>query len=268
MRRKILIGCAIVTICIIYLIYTNFLIIYKSYLQTFKRDGVVEHRNTKGQLDGEIISFKHGLVEKTTHFSNGLKEGNMIEFYETGKIKHETFFKNDIADGDEYFYYPNGKLNYHGKLFYGKRYGDLNWYNPLGKLDSYASFDIKGNSFCLFEYDESEKIKKMGGLVVSPLLFSINNQNHTIVFLEFKVPFHHIKDLYFTEGMPPGLHQNISVIINDKVYDNLQAKNNTILIKDAFPSNGLYQILIKSRLTDSMHHNINGINIQNTLIKQ
>lgn len=245
--------------------------IYRSYLVTFKKSGLVVHFNLKGQLDGENDVVTNGIVETEANFLDGKKDGWTINYYKTGKLKDKTFFRYGKANGPSYQYYESGKLKYKCNYRNDKRFGDLNWYLENGKLDSYAVYNIKGESFCSFEYDNSGKIKDMRGLVVSPDIFSFDT-NYSVKLLNFnleaKEGYHGIRDLYFVVATPPDLNMNISVKINDKLVNSSPIIDNCVKVPNAFTKPGVYKIFIESHLLDTLGKIVNGINIESIIKKE
>lgn len=273
MMKKILFFCVLlVLILVIAFSYIRLPYVDELYLKVFKKDGGIAHRNARGLLDGEVILYKNGHIEGKANVINGLKNGWRVYYYENQIIKNKTFFKNDTAQGIEYQYYKNGKLNYKANLLNAKRYGSLYWYLANGKLDSYAVFDIKGESFCLFEYDQYEKLIKMTGAVISYDIYSLNEKNDSTIVLENDYhrdnKYANIKDLYITVATPPALYMKVDVYINNIHYSDLLIQNNTIKIPNVFTDKGAYYIFIQAILTDNSGKKINGIKMKTKISKE
>jgi hypothetical protein len=284
MRYKKTLSVAVTVILLFYLISISYTNIYIGYLRLFKKDGTIEHINSKGTLDGQLIFYKHGKREGESFFVNGLKNGWRIYYYANGNVKNKMYFKNDTAQSVEYQYYENGTLNYRSNIKNGKRYGSYYWYLNNGKLDSYAVFDIKEETFCLFNYDASGKLIKMGGLVCSHNIYSLNEKNNATVILidtssyynkhrkitidDLYPRFNNIKDLYFTVATPPDLNVTVNVTINNMHYNNLLIQNNCVKIPNAFTQKGRFDIFIQARLKDKFNKNINGINTKLGVYKE
>ena len=170
----------------------------------------------------------------------------------------------------EYEYYSNGVLNYKRRWRDNKPYGDVFWFLKNGKLSSYAVDDITGKRFTLYSYDKNGQIDKMIGFVFSFNIFSVNYKTDSIVVLNYgpkqlNNKFHDIGDLYITTATPPGLTLKLEVEINNQVFDNLKAIDNTVRIPNAFPAKGRYSIFISSHLLDNNSQVINGINEKTTI---
>ncbi len=126
-----------------------------------------------GQRHGTWVTYHKGikshLVESTTTYNNGVKQGlfmkmddrgNVTEkgFYvngnldgrvysfERGRIKEETDYKNGLIDGERKLYYSNLQLQEAGTFKNGKRDGYARWY------------DQDGNVTIEYQYKNGEKV--------------------------------------------------------------------------------------------------------------
>jgi hypothetical protein len=248
-------------------IYLNQSDIKEQYLFFFKKSGIIVHNN--GEKKFEVDSVINGYLRTKATFSNGLQEGWFFKYYKSGMVKNKSFFKRNQANGPEYEYYENGKLKYVANNIDNKWIGDVHWYTENSKLDSYATFNIKGKSFCLFQYDKSGKITDMKGLVVSPDIYSINSRDSVIV-LDFNRDrgYNEIKDLYIVVATPPHLHLQVIVNINNTQFKDLPINSNIITVPNAFINKGNYKIFIESHLYDKNNNIVNGINIETKITKE
>ncbi|OIQ67617.1 MORN repeat variant [mine drainage metagenome] len=207
------------------------------------------------------------------NFVNGLKNGWRNYYYETGIVHSKMYFKNDTAEGIEYQYYENGSLNYRANLSKGKRYGDLYWYFKNGKLDSYAAFDVKEESFCLFEYDQTGKIIGMKGVVISYNIYSLNKKNYSTIVLNDDgyhrdIKYSNIKDLYITVATPPNVDVIVNADINNIHFKNLSIHDNSIKIPNVFMDKGPYKIFIDANMKDKSGKLIKGMKMRRIIHKE
>jgi hypothetical protein len=275
MKKKILFFCVLLILMVVITFrYVRLSDVGEFYLKVFKKDGGIARRNGHGLLDGEAILYKHGHIESKANFINGQKNGWRVYYYETGIIKNKTFFKNDTAQVISYQYYENGKLNYKTNVRNAKRYGSLYWYLENGKLDFYAVSDINGESFCLFEYDQSEKLIKMTGPIISYNIYSLDEKNDSTIVLESYYSHHYdnryanIKDLYITVATPPALNMKVNININNIQYNNLLIQNNCIKVPNVFMNKGAYDIFIQGSLTDKFGKKINAMKMKTRIYKE
>jgi len=88
-----------------------------------------------GVRDGLMKSFyQSGKLRQTLWFENGLREDSAKWYFEEGQVFRSTPFKNDTIDGTQIQYYRNGRLK--AKLNYkkGLRTLFLEEYDQDGKL--------------------------------------------------------------------------------------------------------------------------------------
>lgn len=225
------------------LIYWNCSSIYKGYLMTLKKSGVVAHFNSKGQIDGRNYVIVDGKIETEADFFNGKKEGWTLRYYKNGRLKRKTWFRHNKAEGPQYGYYENGRLNYTDYYKDNKRQGNVYWYDDNGKLSSYAAYDIKGESFFYLKYDLSGKIIDTKGHVLSLNIYSLNSKD-SVVLLDFNLEadkgYSDLKHLYINVASPPELHLNVNAQINNFKFKDLAIQNNCIRIPDIFRERGIY----------------------------
>jgi len=246
MKRNIVIGVILfITIVFVYCFFNPRREVYYTLL---KKDGVIENRNKNGQLNGEVITFKAGKVQNKKEYSNGLKEGWNCDYYPSGKIKYRNYYHLNEATGPEFQYYENGTLAYKATLRNGVRYGEYYKYSMDNHLMSYSAFDVKGQQFSTFNYNELGDITKVS-IPVSINTYSINTKTGIIVPLHFEERETDIKDMYVMIGTPPGAQIKVVVNVNNVEYNNIKIVNNVIRIENAFPNKGLNPIFLKLDLT-------------------
>ncbi len=239
----------IVILMICTIAFLNVGSIYKLYIRVFKKSTIIQHHNSKGQLDGEYIAYVNGKIYGQAYYVNGLKEGLCSLYFDSGLLQNETFYKHDKANGVENEYYENGFLNYTVKWRNGQRYGSEYHYLPNKKLFNYDTFGVgsgKEDSFYYSEFDSSGHSNKVFGDVFSSNLYYVNKVDSTIILTDNQT-YHDITDLYITVATPPGLTPIINISINDKPINNFRIINNTIKIWDAFHYKNNYKIAIHGK---------------------
>lgn len=139
----------------------------KAHMYTYDKNGELFE---EGILDidgaGEINTYKNNkLIAKST-VKNGMTDGPVETYYETGELRSTVNFKKDKKEGIEIFYdkkgnviveqpYKNGKL--HGTL---RRYSENNTlieegeYSKGKKDGKYNFYDENGNLVQSQEYDD------------------------------------------------------------------------------------------------------------------
>lgn len=242
-----LLTSSLITVLIIS--FFNFEAIKKVYIRILKKNAIIQHFNSKGQREGEFLSYLNGKLYVKADFINGLREGWVIKYYKNGEIQNKTFYNNDKRDGEEYGYYENGKLNYESHWRNGKYYGDgWNW-QKNGKLFVYNTTDIS-DLFYYSEFDSLGRPNKIVGNLFSSNIYSIDNRNDSIVTLSDRGMYGKIKDLYITVATPPKLSTQIDIKINNHDFTHPKILDNTIRIENAFMNRGTYRIYIKDQLLD------------------
>jgi antitoxin component YwqK of YwqJK toxin-antitoxin module len=90
--------------------------------------------------------FANGLLCSRSFFTNGLKEGNWVRYYENGKKQWEGSYKKDSEDGVHLWYNKNGKKDRREEYREGVRIG--HWFN----LTHFGAFSDSGP----FSYTKNE----------------------------------------------------------------------------------------------------------------
>ena len=120
-----------------------------------KRNGLFYKKFTDVPFNGEIIGNQQGS------FTNGLKNGNWVRFFENGQLKSKGNFVNGTLNGIWEFFNQNGTLIRKQNYLYGKIDGELKIFHKNGNL-KVEKFYI--NSFLegMFDYfDEVGKLYKI-----------------------------------------------------------------------------------------------------------
>jgi len=244
--------------------------IKRSYLIKFHKSGCIAHRYYKnGKEFEQIDTYLNGALIKKTNLKNKIYDGWTINYYSDGKIKSKESFKNGQTDGPRITFYPNGRIEFKsfrkkGKAegiqyaYYknGKLRGTRNWvddhqygdqydYYENKKLKGYDAFDILGRRFYLYRPDSATYPARSDGYMFSNVTYTKDNDS-TLV-LENKGIYKSIKDLYVTIANPPQYTTEIKITINRKICrDLIFPDSNTVVVKNAFSNNGLYDIKINA----------------------
>ncbi|MBI3220481.1 MAG: hypothetical protein HYZ44_13290 [Bacteroidetes bacterium] len=119
-----------------------------------------------------IYSCNSGHVEKKEFYSNGalkkvynadkkgLIQGEVQEYYETGKLKSKTFFKDGVLNGYSFLYWENGKLQSKGQYSENKGIDTFYFYRENGSKEAISVFDELGRRLEDISYYPSGKIQK------------------------------------------------------------------------------------------------------------
>ena len=255
-----------------YFFFNNFY--YVSYLRLFKKDGFIKIVTDKLNNNSQTIHYKKGKIDYMANYKNNLKEGWSSTYYGNGLINLKRYYINNIADGPEYRYFSNGKLDYKANNFQNHFYGSFYLYSENVFLKAYATFDIKGNTFCRWDYDKNGNLVNMDGLIVSYNFFSKNIKNDSILVFngdymkETDNVQSNFNDLYITVAIPPKTNLISKIQINGVEYKDLPIKNNTIVLKNLFIIKGKYDLLVQVRLNNQDGKNLNGMNIERTIYKE
>ncbi|HEY2583946.1 MAG TPA: hypothetical protein VGI43_19210, partial [Mucilaginibacter sp.] len=132
--------------------------------------------------------------------------------------------------------------------------GELKYYDENKKLSVYHTYDILGDKFYLSHYDPSGKVSKSDGYVFSDHTYTHDTDNDSTELLKTGKTYKSIKDLYVTVANPPQSTTEIQIMINNKLrQDLIFPDDNTIIIKNAFNSKGLYKISIDGFFVEKSH---------------
>ncbi len=245
MKKKLIIYCPILFLIICFSLNKNLL---KYYYRISKYTGIVVFNNDLCTNCKTVCLYQKGKIEKETNFSGKLKQGWEINYYSSGIVEKKTFYEHNIAEKVQYRYYPNGNLNYKSNILHGKRYGDFFWYLQSGRLDTYAAFDITGQSFCSVKYNNSGTPISLEGNIISSVFYLINNNKVELV--RRNGIYHSVSELLLTLAVPPNEdHYLLIASIND-INKNLSISGNTIKIKSEIIEAGNYKIEVFSYIKD------------------
>jgi antitoxin component YwqK of YwqJK toxin-antitoxin module len=122
---------------------SNDLLYHGSYLEKYE-NGIPKMEMTlkNGLLNGYVkIYFESGKLNEVRAYKMGQKDGNWITYNENGVKTGEANYKNDKKDGIWLIYDENGTLR--SEMFYikGEKTGIWKQYNESGQLIAEQSFD-------------------------------------------------------------------------------------------------------------------------------
>lgn len=120
----------------------------------------------------EKIGADDYLIKSVGNYSNGIKVGKWISYYENGKVFREynfvegkksgTTIKEGVLSGSYIMFYENGNLMSKAEYLNGKIVGDSYVYYENGNLkgESKRNFDGNGNSESIDYYDNGQLKKR------------------------------------------------------------------------------------------------------------
>ena len=80
-----------------------------------------------GTLNGPMFMYDNGSLSKVSNYSNGIREGEEVEFYRNGNSRIIRYYKNDMLNGKTKSYYSNGIVHLDGNYTYNLRDGQWIW---------------------------------------------------------------------------------------------------------------------------------------------
>ena len=102
-------------------------------------------KKTQGYYAGKLLDGKYIVTDRSRnlvkkgHFEFGLKEGEWIEWYETGVISSVTKWKNGVKEGKFQNYDKEGQLLATGEFKNGLLHGSIRYFyqDSLLRVDTY-----------------------------------------------------------------------------------------------------------------------------------
>ncbi len=108
-----------------------------AHAQLFYENGkpAAEGNYINGKKDSTWIfySFYNGRVAIKEDYSNGLRNGMSIKYYDNGEVSEKMEWKSNQKDGIWEQYYENGQLRLEARHQNGKREGQFRTFNPEGE---------------------------------------------------------------------------------------------------------------------------------------
>ena len=242
MKVRIVIGSLVIAIVALFFFFENFF--KEEYLILLKKDGVVYKMNDQKKLNGEVKVIKQGTLVSIINYVNGNKEGWKYTYYQNGRIMNKSYYHLNQPDGPELQYFSDGKLQYKMLFKKGKPTDEYYEYSRKGRILLYSAYDINGNPFCEFKYDEAGNIIKISP-PVSLASYSKDTVTKKTIILTFEEKHKNIKDLYTNLANPPGTKLNLTIIKDGKMYNRFEIVNNILEIENPFPNKGLNKIYVK-----------------------
>ncbi|MFN0048849.1 MAG: toxin-antitoxin system YwqK family antitoxin [Cytophagales bacterium] len=125
------------------------------YFNTGKMNSEGSFYHGKQHGEWKYFNFDNGTVEKLETWKDGIQEGEMREFYPTGKLSRSIIFKNGVYDGASVSFHVNGKLKRKGLYKQGIPEGIWEEFDENGNL-------VVENPTDLPKEEKSRKRKKSG----------------------------------------------------------------------------------------------------------
>jgi hypothetical protein len=237
-----------------------------------KMSGLDATSVTHEKNNHEIVkNYRSGNLVSITHLTKGVKQGWEYLYYENGNIQSKVRMVKGLPEGRKEVYNTDGKLVRSENYLFGVPYGS--WYHYKDdKLIGYNLYDVTGKVSFVMAYkdDGGLDVKKMDGYVVCFDFYSITAKGRRSVVVTGRNadpnPPNDINDLLITVAAPPRTKLVVKLIINSKEISYKKKDPNTIVIQDFFKQSGKFDIKVESSLFDMNDKNINGINIEQTIL--
>ncbi|MDR2870654.1 MAG: toxin-antitoxin system YwqK family antitoxin, partial [Deferribacteraceae bacterium] len=114
----------------------------------------------QGLLNGRINKYyESGKLATEGTFLDGKRQGPQTDYYENGNLKSEIFLKDDQQHGLATFYYESGGVSSTQYWVAGEGDGLTTNYDETGKLKSEIFYKNGEKNGLAKEYDENEKLK-------------------------------------------------------------------------------------------------------------
>jgi antitoxin component YwqK of YwqJK toxin-antitoxin module len=79
------------------------------------------------------------LYEKT-EWKEGIKDGLVMRYYDSGKVMMRIFFMNGIMDGEYNVYGPDEKILIQGQYDFNRRVGTWKYYKENGHIETEVKY--------------------------------------------------------------------------------------------------------------------------------
>ena len=232
--------------------------------------GIHRYFNSKGEVIKAVTFDINGFViSEGIVFTNGVKNGKWIEYYENKKIKSEGYYNNDKKDDKWIYYFKDGKIQQTGNYSNGKLTGKWEWYHENGMLLLEETFiyglsdgisieyseigEVVATGLYIQGYKEGEWIYKIGDMV-SKGKYVMGEKDG--LWQEFYNTGNIYFEGRFVQGKPDGKH--IYYYPNTKIFEE-RYYNEGVKIKSwaKYKQNG--DLLIVVQYKENREYKVNGI---------
>lgn len=161
-KEKIKMSKANIVIAIIFVLS----IISCSKTERVLDDSLISKQNglifVKTPYTGSLTHSYKGLISRKTSYKNGIKNGEMINYFQNGKIKDKAFFSDGKLNGKVLCYYKTGELSLESSYKNGKKDGAYIEYYKNGQIKSKKSHKNgkKCGEWIYYNEDGTIKFKK------------------------------------------------------------------------------------------------------------
>lgn len=132
----------------------------QSLKETYSKDKL--HGKSTVYYVSEDPNDKRLLPAKVSNYKNGVLEGEVIEYFESGTIKSKCTYVNGAKEGQYVINHPNGKMMILERYKKGERHGWCMTYDPngkeLGKKYFYYGRELEGAEL----QRKMDEMKKLG----------------------------------------------------------------------------------------------------------
>jgi uncharacterized protein len=128
-------------------------------------EGVMRFYDETGNISSSKIYKNGDVIGEGIYDEKGLQQGPWKEYYQTGEIKSEGVYENGRKIGLWKFFHQNGKMEQTGKYIKGKPDGAWKWFYESGNVLRTETF-VKGlPDDEMIEYLDSGKVVTKGKFV-------------------------------------------------------------------------------------------------------
>ena len=127
--------------------------------------------SSNGTKDGEIaagsgtriLHYSDGMIESTTEYTNGDRNGNFSVFNEMGTKLSEMILKNGVVEGQSQTWGENGRIQSETTYRGGKKHGKFIFYQDNGRKQFEVSYmnDIKHGLFISYDSRGTKKYEAL-----------------------------------------------------------------------------------------------------------
>ena len=170
---------------------------------------VYEGEGSNEKLIRKLGFYKNGILQFSTDWKDGKRNGNVIVNYENGELGFKGKYLNDISDGNMVFYYTDGKIRFKYKIKFTIEKTEVDeWINEIeddkerntikGIIDTDSSVVYLMNDIKIYDtngkreepklenevYDKTYKLTTNEKEIVD-MLFDLRKNDNKIVFKSF-----------------------------------------------------------------------------------
>lgn len=116
-----------------------------------------------GVMNGlESTFYPSGILASSVEWSNGIRIGQYVEYYDNGKEKQKGEYRDNKKIGERYVYYPTGIINKKRDVVNDVSHGHFTVFFPNGKeyiCGNYLNGELSGDDI-VYALNGSVKLQK------------------------------------------------------------------------------------------------------------